>query len=229
MTELRRRWLLWCSLAVAFSPIIQNLAVNIRDDPGMRYILLPILLIGLLLRRDPRSHCETRPAAGPGLLIVGLVALVVGIAGGSWGIARIGLPVAMLGMTWVTGRPAVGVILLAFVCVPVPVFVEVMTSPRVESMWGEIGAGVLSRLGAELEVSGPLLRYHGERFELLPSDSGIVTAVVLGQVSWYLSLRAGRAFGQAVARAVCWGCSPPSFNQLWSCCALRRCRSGSPL
>ena len=204
MTDSRRSWLFWSGLAVAFSPVIQNLAEGLLAYPSQRYTLLPILLMGLLLRHDARSHTDTRPALGLALLIAGLAALVLGVAGASWTIARVGLPVAAVGMSFVTGRPAIAVILLSFALIPLPHFVQQMTTPQLESMLVEVGSGVMTRLGIELEGGGPLLLYHGERFELEPYDGGIMTAIVLSQFGWYVSLRAGRTLGQCVVRSFGW-------------------------
>lgn len=205
MTESRRRWLLWCGLLVAFSPVVQNLAANLRDHPGKRYVVLPILLMGLLLRKDPGSKSDTRTGLGRVLLLVGLAAQVTGIAASSWSLARIGLPVAMVGMAFITGRPAISVIVLAFALVPIPTFLQNLASPQVESILAKVSAGAYAWLGVDLEAHGPFVQQDGVRFQLVAADNGIVTLSVFVQLGWYLALRAGSALRESVARAARWG------------------------
>ena len=139
------------------------------------------------------------------MLLVALTAEVLGIASGSSSIARGALPLAMTGMALVLGRPTIPVIVLAFALVPVPEFVQSMPSPAAESILAALAEQVAAGAGVALEVSGPLIQYHGGRFELLSYDNGIVTAVVLVQVGWYASLRVGSTPARSVIRAAGWG------------------------
>jgi hypothetical protein len=181
------------------------MGANLLDHPHERYTLLAPVLIGLLIHQNPQLRSETRPALGVAMLILGLVAQVVGIAGGSWSIARWGLPVAMLGVCLITGRPAVGVTALAFALVPVPGFIRMMGSPQIESLLGAASADFLGLLGVTIETGGPLLLHDGRRFELLGTDNGIATAIVLAEVGWYSAIRNAYSLMQGLTRTIGFG------------------------
>lgn len=205
MSESRRNLLYWLGLVLAFSPVLQNLIAGIRHDPNQRYTLLAPLLIGLLLRHDPASRCTRRVGAGVALVVLGLFAQSIGIAGSSWSIARVGLPVGMLGVALLTSRPALAVVVLAFGVVPLPDSVGHLASPGVESMLGRAAGEVLSWFGIAIHTGGPLLSYNGERLELEAFDSGIVTSSLFFAVGWYRAVRLGRRIPSVAVHAVIWG------------------------
>jgi len=91
MSEARRRGLLWLALAIAFSPVLQDLAVSLVREPEHRYVLVAPLLMGCLLLSSPRSvgAVAARPARTLGLVLLALALLadVERIAGWAWLIA----------------------------------------------------------------------------------------------------------------------------------------------
>ncbi len=205
MNRSYRAVILWGGLVVAFLPVIHDVAMSLHNNAGQRYVLLSVLLIGLLILRNSDSRFgNERPGIGVTLLVLGLAAQLIGIASGSWSIARVGLPVAMLGISLVTGKPDTKVVVLAFAAVPIPGLVFNATSPWLESILAVAAAKTLALAGIQLDVGGPLLQFDGARFEMLASDNGIVTAVLLGEVGWYFAIRAHRSFGQAAWQAICW-------------------------
>jgi len=139
------------------------------------------------------------------MLVLGSVAQVVGIAGGSWSIARWGLPVAMLGASLITGRPGVGVTALAFALIPAPGFVRTMGSPEIESLLGAVSARLLGLAGLMIEASGPLLRCDGLSLELRGTDSGITTAIVLAEMGWYSAILKAHSVARGLTRAIGFG------------------------
>jgi hypothetical protein len=124
-----------------------------------------------------------------------MLAQIIGIAAGSWSIARGGLPIATLGASLVTGKPHVTVTALAFAAIPVPGFIQAVASPSLESTLGAGAAKLFAWLDPPLQTGGPLLEFGDQRVHLLPRDGGLVTAVVLG---------AGKTATQAAIRAVGW-------------------------
>lgn len=203
MTDSRRGVLLWGGLAVAFSPVLQDLAETLGRDPHQRYVLLPLVLIGLLLASGSRlRHGPHFPGVGIALLVLGLTAEMLGIAAGSWLIARWGLPVAMLGVSLLLAGPDPRILILTFGLVPLPDFLTHATSPGFESMLGTGAAWALDLLGFQLKAGGPLLHFDGARFELQAADSGIVTAVLLAEVGWYSALRADLGLSESIRRAL---------------------------
>lgn len=203
MTDSRRGALLWGGLAVAFSPILQDLAETLWENPNQRYVLLSLLLIGILLASGSRlRHGPQYPGVGVALLALGLMAEMLGIAAGSSLIARGGLPVAMSGVSLIVAGPDPRLLILAFGLVPLPDFLIHATSPGFESLLSAGAGWALELMGFHLKVGGPLLHYDGARFELQAADSGIVTAILLAEVGWYSALRADLATSQAVRRAL---------------------------
>lgn len=203
MTDSHRGVLLWGGLAVAFSPVLQDLAETLGRDPHQRYVLLPLILIALLIASGSRfRHGPHFPGAGVALLVLGLTAEMLGIAAGSSLIARWGLPVAMFGVSLIVAGPDPRLLALAFGLVPIPDFLIHATSPGFESLLGAGAAWALDLLGFQLKVGGPLLHFDGARFELKAADSGIVTAVLLAEVGWYSALRADLGLSPSIRRAL---------------------------
>jgi hypothetical protein len=201
VTDSHRSLLLWCALGVAFSPVLVNLAREIAAGTSL-YTLLAAQLLGLLLWRRSPSEGSRRPTLGGSLLVLGLLAEVVGIASASWSLARFGLPIAVLGVALISGHPRATVVVLAFGLVPVPDFVHGITSPELESLLGAAVAHAVGALGWPLEVGGPLLQYHGRRFELLAPDVGLLTALACAEVGWYSAVRRSADMRQAGLRAI---------------------------
>jgi len=203
MADSHRAILLWGSLTVAFSPVIRDMAQTLWRNPDQRYVLLSLILIGILvasrwrLRRGPQFL-----GLGVALLVLGLTAEMLGIAADSSLIARWGLPVAMLGVSLTVAGPDPRVLILTFGLVPIPDFLIHATSPGFESLLSSGAGWALDLLGFQLKVGGPLLHFDGARFELQAADSGIVTAVLLAEVGWYLALRADLGLSPSIRRAL---------------------------
>jgi hypothetical protein len=186
---------------VAFSPVLVEMASQFTAD-NSRYTLLAGLLLALALWLAPPNERRIRPNLGGTLLALGLLAEVFGIVSASSGIARVGLPVAALGVAFIDGRPRAAIVVLAFGLVPIPSFVHGITSPDLESLLGAAAARVLALLGLSIEVGGPLLRSGSGRLELLASDVGLVTALCCAGVGWYSAVRGGGNVRLAAVRAL---------------------------
>lgn len=203
MQERYRSGLLWAGLVVAFSPAIVSLIAGIRSEPSNRYTLFALLLLGLLLVRPSSDPVRSERWSGSILLVLGSLVQLFGAAASSWSIARMGFPLAILGVGLILGRPTPSKLLLAFGLVPIPAFVFDMGSPAIESRFGELAGGMLAWLGRPVEVGGPLLESGGMRFELLATDSGLVTAICLAELLWFRSIREGLSTRAAVLRSGC--------------------------
>ena len=201
MTERYRSGLLWAGLIVAFSPAIASLIAGILSEPSNRYTLLALGLLALLLVRPAGDRRRPERWTGGILLALGSLVQLFGAAASSWSIARVGLPFAILGVGLILGRPAPSKLVLAFGLVPIPAFVYDLGSPAIESRFGELAGGVLAALGGAVEVGGPLLKSGGMRFELLVTDSGLVTAVCLAEFLWYRSVHERRSTQAAILRS----------------------------
>jgi hypothetical protein len=212
------RILAWLALGCAFGPVLLQLASTIPSTPFAWSVLLaPLLMIaaaagdgaagasrrseGISTAGDRSS--SIRRALAPALLALGLAIELVGIAGGSPGVARLGLPVAIVGLALWLGAPRARVALLAFWMIPIPFAVHALTSPNLESAYARIGAGIAAALGANVAASGPLLRSGAQHLELDPHDTGLHLALLAAELAWYAALRARVSWRAGVLRMAC--------------------------
>jgi hypothetical protein len=191
------RILPWLALGCAFGPVLIQLARAIPEVPfGWSVLLAPALMISLAVR--DRQSALPRPGWAQALLVIGLVIELVGLAGGSPGIARLGLPVSIVGVALWTGAPSVKTAVLAFWALPIPVTAYALTTPNLESAYAQLGAACAAVLGAELHASGPLIRAGVDRLELDPFHSGIQLAFVATELAWYAAVRNGTSVRKAL-------------------------------
>lgn len=204
-TDPHRFLLRGAALAAAFSPVFLGLFDSLAEDVGHRHVLLPFLLmISLLVLGVPAGGPAISRRTGIGLIALGIALELVGLATTTSLIARIGLPLAVLGFSGLFGRPDLRIALLAFGLVPIPDSVKSVASPDLESLIALAAVRVWSGFGVALEAAGPLLRSGGGRLELAPGDSGLVTAVLLAEYGWYSAARKGGDLGACLATAVRW-------------------------
>ncbi len=193
------RILPWLALGCAFSPVLIQLANEVREAPfGWSLLLAP----ALMLAAASRCSRDAPPRRGwaPALLFAGLLIELIGLGGGSPGVANLGLPISVVGLALWTGIPAPMTALLALWAIPVPGSFYGLTTPNLESAYADLGVAFARMFGAELHSSGPLLRSGGEHLELDPHDSGIHLAFVMTQLCWYAAIRQGRPPIAALAR-----------------------------
>jgi hypothetical protein len=196
------RILPWLALGCAFGPVLIQLADAIPEVPfGWSALLAPALMISLATR--DRQRALPRRGWAQALLVIGLVIELVGLAGGSPGIARLGLPVSVVGVALWTGAPSVKTAVLTFWALPIPITVYGLTTPNLESAYAQLGAACGVMLGAELHASGPLVRTGVDRLELDSFNSGIQLAFVATELAWYAAVRNGTSVPKALGRMVC--------------------------
>ncbi len=193
------RILPWLALGCAFSPMLIQLANVIPEDPfGWSVLLAPALMLAAALRGSGEAH--PRRGWAQILLIAGLLIELVGLSGGSPAVARLGLPMSVVGLSLWTGAPPLMTSLLAFWVIPIPITVYGLTTPNLESAYAQFGAAAISALGADLSVSGPVIRSGAEHLELDPYHSGIHLVFVVTLLTWYASVRNGLTPIAALAR-----------------------------
>jgi len=200
----RRTALLWTALGLGFAPVLVDLARNLREDPRDACTLLaPLLLAAAWWRR----RGERDPSHADGLLLLSLaVGLeLAGLAGGAMSLARLGLPLAVLGMARWCGAPPLAVALLALGVVPVPQSVLALTSPQAEAWHAALAAGLLGRLGADVAAVGPTLRGAGAFVHLGAADSGLLLAIVGVELGWFSAVARRRGAGSALRAALLTG------------------------
>ena len=193
------RILPWLALGCAFSPVLFQFANAIAGIAfGWSALLAPALMISLAAR--DRQRALPRRGLAQVLLGVGLVIQLIGLAGGSPSIARLGLPVAVVGVALWTGAPSVATAVLAFWALPIPTTAYGLTTPHLESAYAQLGADFGEWVGADMRASGPLIRTGEHRLELDPIHSGIHLAFVATQLVWYAAVLNKTAVPRALAR-----------------------------
>lgn len=182
-----REILLWSAIAVALSPVLRDLGAHVIAHPWAGYCaVFPVLLVlaaGHWRRRDrPRGD-------GYLLLAAGLVIELVGIGGGIDRLARPALPLGVIGLARLLGRPPLAVALLALGMVPVPTFVLRPVAGMVGPALAGLTAIACGSLGLSLRAQGATLTSVSGAIELGDGDTGVPLAVLLAGLGWYAGLR----------------------------------------
>lgn len=193
----------WIALAVAFSPVLIDLARHLLAAPWARGALVFPWLVWLAARVD-------RPAGSPPLgrhwvglaLGAALVLQVVAIGGDAVRVARVGLVLAAALALWGTGTVGLRSAILALWILPVPSFVMEALSPNLE-----VAVARLAALGPAVSVGttsagDPALSTAAGSIELAPIDGGIALALGLAGVQWARSTLGGRSLGACAGAAV---------------------------
>lgn len=190
MPESHRGWVLWAGLLIGFSPVLHNLIELLWSEPRYRYVLLgPYLMTLLLAFRLGAAQVPQRARLGVALIAIGVAGQTLGIVAGTWLIARLGLPLAMLGLSFFAGRPEPRTVALAFAAVPIPDSVMQATSPQLETALGVAASWVFGLVGIEFDGGGTLFLIGEQRFELMVGDNGMPTALLLAVFGWYSAVR----------------------------------------
>ena len=190
--------------AAAFSPVLVDLARSLgRVDGRLAILVAPVLTVLATRAQSTPAPIRTRP--GVLLIGAGLAFELVGIALTSSTIARVGLPVAALGLGCLVGRPGPRQLALLCFVVPIPISVTSLTTPWLESTYADICVSLLHGvLGLDISASGPLLSSGPSTLELYASDSGIRLAYVLAALGWLAGVLAERSVPRLFARALLW-------------------------
>jgi hypothetical protein len=197
----RTRLVLWLALLAAFSAAI---AEFVRDyaagSSSPTTLLTPVLMAVCGWRGAVRGEQPRR--AGVALIVVGLLLEAIGVASRTWTVAWLGLPVAVVGMALWLGRPSWRIAALAFGLVPVPVSLQLATTPTAESALLSAACAAWRTLGLAFSCTGPVARIDGRHLDLHPGDAGWTLAAVLAQLGWFHAVSAGASGWQAVGRAL---------------------------
>ncbi len=192
----------WLALGAAFSPVLFDLVRSLTAvDRSWGIAVAPILIV-LCSRGEPAS--PRRPRLGSVALVAGVALQILGIAGGAWSVARLGLPVAFCGLALATGRPSLPAAALSLWIVPPPTAATSLVSSWLEAPLARFAAGVWSALGAGLTASGPLLRTPSGA-ELGIDEGGLRLAVLLAGMGWYAGVRARAGSAGLLRRALVFG------------------------
>jgi len=223
--EARRDLLLWSAFALAFSPLLFDLFAHLRARPWANYgLLFLVLLIA------HTWHERSRAAAhhdGYLLLSLALMLQCVAVGGGftRWG--RLALPLGVMGLARLLGRPSPRVAALAFWAVPLPNFIASIASPRLEQIWLMAAAWLLSPL-APIAVEGTTAATPGGMLTFDAVSGGLPLAALLSGLGWLRALDDWRGLGSALRTASTWGLAALPLQALCALAALALATLGAP-
>jgi hypothetical protein len=198
---------LWLALLAGFSPVIAEFVRGFTADFTPPSTLLAPVLIAICVWRGT-VPAERPHRAGAALIAAGLVLELSGITSQIWTVAWLGFPVAVVGMALWVGRPSWRVAVLAFGLVPVPVSLEVISTPTAETALLSGACAIWRAVGLAFTCTGPVARLADRHLELQSGDAGWTLALVLAELGWFVAigrgagplraLRAALAFAAAV-------------------------------
>ncbi len=194
-----REALLWCMLALAFSPVLFDLVAHYAERPSVAYGALFIALFAWEAIRSPRG--EARPALGLGLVAAGLAMELVFAKVGWIRFARPGLALGMIGLASLRGSATPQLCLLALFAVPIPSFAFGVLQPLLRpaaTLWTRLLAGV----GAPLEIGRTGEVFTPDASLALSSyDTGAPLAVLIAGLCLYAGVRGRWPLSRIAVRA----------------------------
>jgi hypothetical protein len=199
----RAHLILWLALAVAFSPTLFELATHMVAEPWARYAVVPLLL--LLRAAVTGSTVHQARRFGLWLILGGLALEILGIVAGPQRLARLGLPLAIIGMSCLLGRPSIPTAMLSLWIVPIPYTFIHTLSPVLDSLVARAAALLAWPLIPELMVEDHALRWCTEQLWITPAQMGLPLAALLSSIGWFHATQSGRSMLKAAERAALWG------------------------
>ena len=220
-----RDLLLWSTLALAFSPLLVDLSAHLRARPWANYGLLFVVLLVVLARRESSRAAPQRD--GYLLLAAALVLQAVAVGGGfvRWG--RLAIPLGVMGLGRLLGRPSPRVAALAFWAIPLPNFIVDAGSPLLERLWLEGAATLLAPLATIVVEGTKATAPHGV-LALDAVSGGLPLAALLSGLGWVSALGAWRGVGGALRTAALWGLAALPLQALCVLVALALSVAGAP-
>ena len=195
--------LLWAALAAASLGVLMDLFGHWAESPWSRYSLLFFPLCAWMTRSAPVGA----PAARLGMTLValGACAEVLAIGGGFERFGRVGLALALLGMTCIHGLPGWSRRLAWMWVIPLPHLVVVTIGERALPLWWHFGAEVASWADAASPWATPTAWQPDDTgLALTGVAGGVCVMVVLAGFGWLRSARAGAPLGSAIRRSLLW-------------------------
>ena len=174
-------------MTVALSPVLQDLGAHVIEHPWAGYSAVFAVLLVLAARHQPQR--QPPKVDGYLLLAAGLLVELVGIGGGIDRLARPALPLGVLGLARLLGRPPLAVALLAMGMVPVPTFVLRPVAGMVGPTLAGLTAIACRSFGLSLHAQGATLMSVSGALELGDGDTGVPLAVLLAGLGWYAGIR----------------------------------------
>ena len=195
--------LAWLGLVVALSPLLFDLARHWLAEPWALPFAVFAPLLVQAIHTDPSIARPRR--AGLLLLALALALEFVTAGGGMPRYGRPAIPLGVLGMALLLGRPSVARALVAIWLAPIPHALQTRLLPGLEATLD----GLAALLGLPLGVEKHLLAAPAGFLEVSGADSGIVLAGLLAGLGWYAAATAGASVRGAAAAALRWALWAP--------------------
>jgi hypothetical protein len=190
----------WVLLLLALGPLWLELSRHILANPWAGYVLLvPILLVwgALISAAEPAS-----PRLGAALVVSALGIEFVALLAGPLRAGRIALPLGVLGMSALLGRPARRFWPLALFLVPVPFSLVQIASPGLEGFWLRLAAMVARALGHPVSLAGASAISPAGALRLGPADGGLPLAGLFAALGCFAAARRGGSATSSLLRGL---------------------------
>ncbi|MGH0031809.1 MAG: hypothetical protein ACQGVC_18630 [Myxococcota bacterium] len=190
-TAWKSAWPWWLALGVALSPALFDAgALAVREWWARGSVVVALLAVFAMCEAHEPQRPGRHAAVGLGLVALGVAWTLVAAGGGMLRLARPAIPIAVLGLALLLGRPAgLRAALLFFAVAPPKTLMDAL--PGLHDLAGRLPAS----------DGGP---GDGGGFAegLVSADGGLPLVVVLAGVGAFLGVRRGGSLGQVARRAV---------------------------
>ena len=198
-------WLVWPGLALAFSPVLLDLAEHLIAHPWARSALIFPWLVTRAIRANEAGSQSRRLIWG--CVVLGLLIELIAASGGMLRLGRVGLVVAAFGILCGGGWARPSVALLLVWSVPLPSALLRIASPQLETTWAGVAATLLPGVELDATTSGPMLIAADQALRLSALDGGLGLGFGLAGLGWFVAVMArhpssGRALAYTVGGAV---------------------------
>jgi hypothetical protein len=194
-----RELVFWGALGVALSASWVDLVKHWMNEP---WACPAVLFLPLFVVAAARDRGRQAPRRGGGLLVAAGLGLSLIAFGGSLGrLGRPGIPLAIIGMARVLGRPSLATSLLALWLVPPPFALSEALSPGLERGLAWLAAGAAKAWGLPVVLGPRALEIAGATLEIRQTDGGVPLAIYLAGVGWWGAVGAGGGLREALRAA----------------------------
>lgn len=195
-----RELVLWSLLVVALAPTWSELLRHIEVERWAGYALLvPVLLLWGAASSSPEP---AQPRLGGALLATAMGVELVALIAGPERAGRVALPLGVLGMGALVGRPGRRFWPVALFLVPVPFAALRATSPGLETLWLRGGAALAGLLGRPVTLAGTGAVSPNGVLGLSPADGGLPLVALFAALGCFAAARADRPPLRALARGL---------------------------
>jgi len=182
--------LLWLALLVAMSPTLVDLGRHHLVSPWAHYSLLFPFLLGALAREEQLARPQ--PGLGYALTFSGLFLTILPSLAGTELIrfARPGIPIAVIGMAYLLGRPSLPVSLLALWMIPIPSALLKLAAPFLSTTFLTLASFPLKLIAPNAAVVDSSYQTAAGTLTLSVGQNGLGLLALLTGLGWFTGLRA---------------------------------------